>query len=83
MKEGAAMNIKRYLIILVTFIALFISMINVYAKVNDWGEDVPEDKYNAKTDEKNLPSYTLNNCSNNGSCFKGLGLRLKLIYYDF
>ena len=76
------MNIKRYLIILITFMVLFIGIGKVYAKMNDWGQDVPGDKYDAPTDEGNLSSYTSNKCSNNGSCFKGLGLRLKLIYYN-
>ena len=76
------MNVKKYLIILVTFMMLFIGIGKAYAKMNDWGEDVPTDSYGAPTDEKNLSSYTSDKCKNNGSCFKGLGLRLKLIRYD-
>ena len=76
------MNLKRYLIILVTFMALFIGINKVSAYINDYGQEVPNDNYNAPSDNNNLSSYTLNNCANNGSCFKGLGLRLKLIYYN-
>ena len=76
------MNIKKYIVILATFLILFVGINNVYAKKNDWGEDVPEDTFGAPTDEGNLSSYTSNKCSNNGSCFKGLGLRLRLLYYN-
>jgi hypothetical protein len=83
MKEGEVMNVKRYIVIVLVLLTLFVGITKAYAKVNDWGEEVPGDKYNAKTDEENLSSYTPISCSNNdGSCFKGLGLRLKLIMYD-
>ena len=77
------MNVKRYLIILLVFLTLFIGTIRVYAKKNGEGIEVPDDNYDAETDQGNLSSYKpMDQCENNGSCFNGLGLRLRLIYYD-
>ena len=76
------MNIKRYFVILFVLLALFVGTIRAYARVNGEGVVVPEDNYDAPDDADNLSSYTSNKCDNNGSCFKGLGLRLRLIYYD-
>ena len=75
------MAAKKYLIVLIVLLSIFFALDKIYA-IDYHVEDIPGDTYNAKTDENNLSSYTSDKCSNNGSCFKGLGLRLRLIRYD-